>query len=82
VVYSEITHTVVRKESEDIMLRLKLERKNKNMTQVQVAEYLKIYPYSYQRIELGIRKGSIDIWDKLEDLFEVPQRQLRMVVND
>ena len=81
-VYSEITHTVVRKESEDIMLRLKLERKNKNMTQVQVAEYLKIYPYSYQRIELGIRKGSIDIWDKLEDLFEVPQRQLRMVVND
>lgn len=52
-------------------------RKDKNLTQSQIAKYLKISERHYQNIEYGIRKGSFEVWDKLEDLFKIPQRQLR-----
>ena len=41
------------------------------------ATYLGMKTTSYQRIEAGTRKGDIELWDALEDLFKVPQRQLR-----
>lgn len=56
---------------------LRAARKAKGMTQKQVAEHLKISERSYQRIEIGETLGSINYWDKLEDLFGIPQRKLR-----
>ena len=52
-------------------------RKDKKLKQVEVAKYLNISLVQYQRIEYGIRNTTTDNWDKLEDLFKVPQRQLR-----
>lgn len=56
---------------------LKEARWKAGMTQKQVAEYLKITTRMYQRIESGSALGKITHWDALEDLFEIPQRQLR-----
>lgn len=56
---------------------LRAARKNKGMTQKQVAEYLGIRERAYQNIEYGITLGSIKHWDALEDLFGIPQRTLR-----
>ena len=47
------------------------------MTQKQVAERIDITERHYKAIEYGERLGSIDVWDKLEDLFHVNQRILR-----
>ena len=46
-------------------------------SQKQVAEYLHISERMYQRLEEGSALGKITHWDALEDLFEIPQRQLR-----
>lgn len=54
-------------------------RKAKGMTQKQVAEYLGITEQYYQTIEYGNRVGRIEMWDKLEDLFNVHQRVLREI---
>lgn len=52
-------------------------RKTAKLTQKELANILNVSERHYQNIEYGIRKGSFDIWDKLEDLFQIPQRQLR-----
>lgn len=59
------------------MIKLYYVRKNSGLTQKQVAEYLGISVKAYQRIEYGTRGSKVQIWDKLEDLFQVPQRELR-----
>lgn len=56
---------------------LKSARKEKGMTQKELAEYLGITELSYWRIENGDRLGKIKHWDKLEDLFGIHQRILR-----
>lgn len=56
---------------------LKKARKEAGMTQQQVAEHLGIKLRTYQDIEYGKTLGKITHWDALEDLFGVPQRQLR-----
>jgi len=58
---------------------LKEARQKAGMTQKQVAEYLKVIERHYKAIEYGERLGSIEIWDKLEDLFHVNQRKLREI---
>lgn len=57
---------------------LKEARQKAGMTQQEVAEYLGITTRSYQRIEDGDFLGRICHWDKLEDLFKVHQRKLRL----
>ena len=57
---------------------LKEARQKAGMTKQQVADYLGITIRSYQRIERGDFIGSIRNWDKLEDLFNVHQRTLRL----
>lgn len=47
------------------------------MTQQDIADKLEITLVYYQKIEAGDRTGSFEIWDKLEDLFNVHQRKLR-----
>lgn len=56
---------------------LKEARIAKGMTQKEVAEYLGVIERHYKAIEYGERLGSIEIWDKLEDLFSIHQRKLR-----
>ena len=69
---------------------LKKARKEKNMTQKQVAEYLNIAERYYKQIESGERLGSVEIWDNLEDLFnfddqdnkeEEEDKEVRMEIN-
>lgn len=56
---------------------LKKSRKEKGLTQKEVAKYLGISERGYKFIEYGERTGNFEIWDKLEDLFSVHQRILR-----
>ena len=56
---------------------LKAVRAKNDMTQKQAATILGISERYYQDIEAGVREGKAALWDKLEDLFRVPQRELR-----
>ncbi len=56
---------------------LKEARQKAGMTQKEVAEKLGITEQHYQRIEYGKVTGKTAMWDKLEDLFNCPQRILR-----
>ena len=56
---------------------LKEARQKAGMTQQQVADYLGISLVYYQKIEQGTRTGDFEIWDSLEDLFNLHQRELR-----
>lgn len=58
-------------------MNLKSMRISREMTQKQIAEELGISLRFYQHIEAGTRKGNIELWDKIEDIFNVPQRKLR-----
>lgn len=58
---------------------LKNIRKEKGLTQQQVADELGISLRYYQKIEQGSRTGDFDIWDKLEDITGVHQRILREI---
>ena len=59
------------------MIKLNKIRKESGLTQKEVAEHLGMNVNAYQRIEYGTRGTNIENWDKLEDLFQVPQRELR-----
>ncbi len=56
---------------------LKEARQKAGMTQKEVAKNLNISERYYRFIESGKRDGDFDIWDSLEDLFEIHQRVLR-----
>ena len=62
--------------------RLRDARRERGMTQQQVAAMLGITVRQYQNIESGKTMGKIALWDQLEDLFGVHQRRLREVSND
>ena len=66
-------------EAESMRENLRAARKAKGMTQQQVADYLGLHERYYKSLETGERLGSIWIWDKLEDLFNVHQRVLREI---
>lgn len=56
---------------------LKGARSAAGMTQQQVADHLGVSLRHYCRIESGEVMGKILMWDDLEDLFGVNQRELR-----
>ena len=56
---------------------LKTARLKHGMTQNDAARALGISWRYFQDIEAGRREGKAALWDKLEDLFRVPQRALR-----
>ncbi len=58
---------------------LKKARRDAGMTQKQVAKYLGISERYYQHIEAGRRTGDFTLWDMLEDLFKIHQRELREI---
>lgn len=57
---------------------LKAARKAAGMTQQQTADAVGISLRHYQNIEAGERNGNFAIWDKVEDLFGINQRELRL----
>lgn len=61
---------------------LKKARQEKGLTQQNVADYLGISLRYYQNIEAGDRTGDFEIWDNLEDLFNIHQRKLREISNN
>ena len=56
---------------------LKAARRAAGLTQQQVAEYLHISIRHYKFMEAGQTVGNVELWDSLEDLFNVHQRVLR-----
>lgn len=60
-------------------VNLKTARQKAGMSQQKVAEYLHTDIRYYKQIESGERLGSIKIWDALEDLFAIHQRELRKI---
>lgn len=60
--------------------KLKEARQAAGMTQQEVADELNITLVYYQKIEDGSRTGKFELWDKLEDLFNVHQRKLREIL--
>ena len=54
-------------------------RKEKGLTQKQVANLLEISERAYQHLESGDRNGKFVYWDLLEDLFNIHQRILRKI---
>lgn len=56
---------------------LKQARKAAGLTQQAMADRLHIGLRQYQRIESGISCGTFEMWDALEDMFNVHQRVLR-----
>ena len=58
---------------------LKATRQKAGMTQQQVADYLNVSLVYYQKIEQGTRTGDFELWDNLEDLFSLHQRELRKI---
>ncbi|NDO48902.1 helix-turn-helix transcriptional regulator [Lachnospiraceae bacterium MD335] len=56
---------------------LRKARKEKGLTQQQVADQLRVGLRHYQKIEAGDTTGSFEIWDALEDILGIHQRILR-----
>lgn len=61
---------------------LRKARKEKGLTQQQVADQLGISLRYYQKIEAGDQTGDFWIWDNLEDLFNIHQRKLREILDN
>lgn len=59
--------------------KLKEARQAADMTQQEVADKLNIGLRYYKMIEAGRTVGRVELWDKLEDLFNVHQRKLREI---
>jgi len=57
-------------------------RKAAGMTQREIATAIGVSERTYQRIEAGTREGKARVWDRLEERFGIPQRQLRESSND
>lgn len=56
---------------------LKQAREQAGATQREIADKLGVSERYYQHIESGTREGKGWLWDELEALFGIPQRQLR-----
>jgi len=52
-------------------------REATKLTPAKVSDILGISERMYRYIEAGTRNGNYVIWDELEDLFKISQRQLR-----
>ena len=59
--------------------KLKEARQAAGMTQQEVADKLNIGLRYYKMIKAGRTVGRVELWDKLEDLFNVHQRKPRFI---
>ena len=70
------------KEEGKVRENLKKARKEKGLTQQQLADRLQISLRYYQHIEAGERTGDFSLWDMLEDITGIHQRKLRECANN
>ena len=63
-------------------LNLKNARREKAMSQQQMADKLFMSLRQYQRVESGEANGTFETWDALEDYLKVHQRTLREISNN
>lgn len=56
---------------------LKNARKAAGLTQQAMVDKLHMTARHYQRIESGETMGTVELWDTLEDMFNISQRILR-----
>ena len=63
-------------------VNLKKARTRAGFTQQMMADRLGIGLRYYISIEQGDRTGNVEIWDALEDIFNVHQRTLRLDTKD
>lgn len=56
---------------------LRRARKAAGLTQQAMADKLGISRRYYEKIENGERNGNFEVWDALEDIFNIHQRVLR-----
>jgi transcriptional regulator with XRE-family HTH domain len=56
---------------------LKQIRLSQNMTQNELAKKVNLNRATISMIEIGLRKGSVTTWDKIEAILNVPQQELR-----
>ena len=61
---------------------LKGARRRAGMTQQQVADALGMSLRNYCKVEAGDVLGTIETWDKLEDMFAIHQRILRQITRE
>jgi DNA-binding XRE family transcriptional regulator len=61
--------------------KLKEVRKERGLTQEEVAEKIGICMRYYQKIEAGESTGAVWVWDALEELLRVNQQQLRALLD-
>lgn len=61
---------------------LKQARQATGMKQREVAQALGITIRYYQKIEAGDHEGRCALWDKLQELFGLDQRELRKNTNN
>ena len=54
-------------------------RRDLGMTQQELADRLGISLRHYQRVESGSTYGTLEMWDRLEEIFTVHQRVLREI---
>lgn len=47
-------------------------RKKAKLTQVELAEKIKVTERHYKSLEAGTSKGSVQVWEKLRDLLKAP----------
>jgi DNA-binding XRE family transcriptional regulator len=60
-------------------LTLKQARIDADKTQKEIAKEIGISERYYQHIESGTREGKGRIWDRLQDLFGIDQKDLRKI---
>lgn len=58
-------------------VKLKEARQQAGLTQQDMADQLQISLRHYKFIESGHTVGNVELWDKMEDLFNIHQRILR-----
>lgn len=56
---------------------LQAARQKAGLTQQAMADKLGVGLRQYQRIEAGTSYGTFEMWDALEDMFNIHQRKLR-----
>ena len=58
-------------------IRLRQERRDREITQLDLAKRVNLTRQAISQLESGRRKGSLDTWDRIEAALGIPQQTLR-----
>jgi transcriptional regulator with XRE-family HTH domain len=63
-------------------LYLRQARLSQNMTQTQLGKKIAVTGKSISALELGLRRGRVTTWDRLEEALGIPAKRLRTVIKE